>query len=88
MSTLFLKILIKNLKRFKSDIIRSTKLEIHVVPQALHGQFMASAMQMPVKTQTDFIFFQKFQNLPAFIAFISGWIVQKNRLVLLPCRLQ
>ena len=68
------------------DVIRCHQPEFHIVPLALHGQFVASAVEMTVETAANFIFFQQCQNLGAFVTFVPGRIVEKYQFWFLPCR--
>ena len=72
----------------KIQKISRNQPEFCTIPQTLHRQFMAGPVKMTVKTTTDFIALQKFQNFIAAIPFISWRIVEKNNLRQLPCRFQ
>ena len=64
-----------------------TKLKIHPVPQAFHGQLVAGAVEVAVEALPHLVFGQQIQDLLAGVALIPGRIVQKYDLPLLPCRL-
>ena len=88
-STLFLIFLLLNyFVRFKVQIISRNETELNVVPKPFHGQLMATAVKMAVKTSADLIFFEQFQDLGALIALISGRVMEKYQLLPLPCRPQ
>ena len=88
-STLFLIFLLLNyFVRFKVQIISRNETELNAVPKPFHGQLMATAVKMAVKTSADLIFFEQFQDLGALIALISRRVMEKYQLLPLPCRPQ
>ena len=88
-STLFLIFLLLNyFVRFKVQIISRNETELNAVPKPFHGQLMATAVKMAVKTSSDPIFFEKLQDLWAFVPLVSRGVMEENEFLPLPCCLQ
>ena len=79
-------LLSKNLKRPEAQPVSRYQFEIHAIPNALHGKAVTGTVQVTIEAATHLILFQQSQDLRAFITLVSGWIVQKYHLLLLPCR--
>ena len=88
-STLFLIFLLLNyFVRLKVQIVRCYEAKFHPVPKPFHGQFMATAVKMAVKTSSDPIFFEKLQDLLAFVPLVSRGVMEENEFLPLPRCLQ
>ena len=90
-STLFFKnekILRQDALGRKTEIVRCHQMVLHLPPDSFHRKAMAASVQVSVVADFYPILFQKCDDLRAGIALITGRIMQKTELGMLPRRLQ
>ena len=63
-------------------------MKICTAAGTFNSQFMTVTMEMAIVAGLDLIPLQQFQNLRAGVTAVAGRVVQKTKLLLLPCRLQ
>ena len=80
--------LFHDLPGLKLKLIRCDKFEVDPIPESLLRQTVAGTVKMTVETLSNIILPEQGQNLLAFIALVTGRIMQKNNFLFLPCRLQ
>ena len=86
MSTLFWIFLDNNGIWTEIDLIRRNQSILDPIPKALDRQCVAGSVKMPIIAAAHLVLVEKIEDLPAFIAFVSGGIVEKYHFLLLPCR--
>ena len=88
MSTIFLIFLLKYSHRAEIQPVSGDQFVFNAVPQTFHRQCMTGTVQVTIITLPYIVAFHKVNNFLAFIAFILGWIMQKDDLWQCACTLQ